>query len=1663
MRRTALTLVALMIAMSALPIAAAVTTETRFSDGTTTYSHSFTQQGSSATPGINMPYGARVSSATFAIEGSSSGLTWENLTTDSDFGTAGSTSRSWNGNYLNWYRNGLTVGNDEAELSTTATTNSRDLDSSSHLSSSSTATQNTTGAFASNGDLGFLGARQSGTDKQLTNGNWFYPGVAVQSGHSRYVAMYTGSSIYTTPTIHEYNASTGVYVGTVSVQRNTCFSNALYTLYDAAVDGSDVWTISYSYRYIAKWSISGSTWSCQQSWSFSSSFYYPMGISVDPNTNDLHILIRDSSGTTTYNVWEVSRSSPTTATSTTYLGSSTTMPGTMSGLDVQLPRMTVNRYSTSQSIHYVFHQGNNWMELQGEFTLNNRGHYGLTRGEDGHLTYTCFYSSYCSSHIRKVLYSGSSATFDARTASSTSTRAISSTISISAPVSEVDLAGAFDYTPSGTNVEYEITNDGGTTWRSATVGSTTVFTSAGSQLAWRAWLNSTNTSTVPVLDEVQLSYVASYNPNGYIRGYKNYNAGNAPVAAQVWWNATEPGNSYLNIYWQDGMGNQYSINNPGQQTTFNSPSSQRYYYLYFYFYSGSGNAATPTLEDLSIKMYTNAPQGVKLDIGGDGSNEWTHSGTLLGTQNVGGASVVNALNLEIPDTGSGTVLVPIDIASDAIGLVSITSFSIEYVMQTVNLDMNWENGMVLHERTDAYEVITRHVIGENAQTIQTATLDFYAAPSSDSPSLVWNHDGSLVDDDPEDWIVPDAGATWTNDSNGIFEIHWVFRVTNEFPEQENIGFRVSCTDDLGQTPPTLSIPNGGIIVNQSFGLGWLDVHDTEGAVTWDDAPTNSWIAAGEVLHFQGAMWFHDTQDSPLNSAFDVQIAQKGDQGDFVQAGWKDQNNPDGSFFIQVQTPDTDVPDGITYEVQTYNERDPTRVLPIDEQWRRTYRIDASDPDIRSSWPTEGDYEASSTMQGIEVDIVDAVGHPEEMTLHYWVEADDDVNRNGEPDQEEYRNLTMTNRTDGEEKQFVGYIDDSRNPNMASVSYYVTGTDPAGNPLVTTTGPGFGYDLATYRTRKDMESVFTGVDWLGHEDGETVHAGLEQVITVGLVDANGLIDFEEISMIFDFEGPDPSRDQQRISYSGVNDSFWTDGADLQLLSTSADAKVMTNNTGLPWIMVDFRFSFSWNWPDEDISDLALVYDQLGSEPRRIEFIDQTFRVENDLVLDPGTYAVTDVSEPRTGPVDDATTVRPDDRLAWSGRVVYEGSNVAPPNNIGIEVEVFDGVQGWSDGSLSEHGEFALEVPLSAASALASSETRTFLTGIRNIPGRGEDMTRNTVATTLQLSVDHSPPRVLSRLSPVNVIDMGEASILDAVPVEFIGTEECVNEEGEERCADFAQSPQFVNWVMRDGTKTIAAGKSQVSLQVIERTIHWTGTVDLTNDGVVVPRSGFIIGFWMTGHDAAGNDFPQSGNTESDPVREPLDLDRDLDLAWVTLGASESADLRIERLDTNAERVSSGSTVEVVAYVRNVGGPLNGSFSVAFYEGDSEVPFHTVQIDRLEESGGVPVTAEWKAVEGVDRIRVIADADDQVTEVDEQDNAMSVGVDVAYPFGFGWVEAGRQNPLTVLLLLGALTVLPIVAVVALRTSGQDEEDLYDDMLFEEEEDDYYEEDEEDDGWE
>ena len=1696
--RKAVFLVLLFFISVMAPLASSATTETQFKGGATSYTKTFSGQGNGSAGAITFPFGAEVTSAQFNFLGEASTTTWSNLTDNSDFGGIGTgqwTSKQ-TGTFQYGTRTNLETANDEIALRGNPTNNAVNFRMSNELSNANSATINATGQFVALGDQGYNSVTKQFSDLSVSSSaSWNYRGIVVPvSEHEIHATRYSGTSMYTAPSIQRINATTGALLGTASLSTSGCTSQASSYWYDAAIDPSgNIWTVSYSYYTLSKWTLNAAKtqWQCSTYYDYGYP-YYLTGVDFDDDTGKMFVSYYDSSTYPTYNryLMEVNPSNPRSINSTWSLGTAvdynykttSTAGNQNSGLVVDLPRVILNEYNVQGSRHHHFTMSGFNIDKMGVQEMPNGGHYGITQIDDeGKLYYSCYHTSYCNTVQRKIHNWGDGSITDSRTPTATSTTVYGQTTTASRSVDQIKLQSAIGYMPTGTSIAIDVSNDNGATWKSISVGSTKTFASSGNKITWRATLNGTSTAT-PVLDQVTVQYTTNYYTSGNFYVRSNYNNPfPAYVAATIHYNATVPSGTSLSVQLGGSSSSLCSsgltsFGQSGLTKAFTTPS---YGYICLKVsFSTSNSANTPVLEDIQVALHSNAPENPGFEIHKphpipENFNPplsptvgWKENGPLIGTKTINAVgatnTIIKAFNDRIPDTGAGFVDIPIDLTSESSGILTLTSFSVTYTIQTVNLEINIPEGEILHERTEPYEVITRHIVGESATKIREATLTLMTSSTASNPTLFWQ-DGDVFPspNDPDGYIVMD-GNSYSILNNSILEVHWLFRVTSDFPDQNNVRFKTGCLDDSGSAgfAPLDLISEEALSVNRTFGLGWMKVRDNEGDLVRDDVPNNAWVAAGETLHFQGAMWFMDSDDAPLDSAFDVRVSRNG----WVESTARDTTNNNGSFFISVITPNIDVPDGLNYEVQTYNERNPTHVMAPNSDWSRTFRVDATPPERITVSPEDGSYEAGVNEQDIRILVKDDIGVPMELTLMYWVEADHDLNRNGIADESEYASKKVTNMSESKSKWFMATIDHSRNPNMGRVSYYWTGGDQAGNPVFYTqyddegvmynlqSGHGFNFDDATFQTRKDSEAIFTGLEWVGHNDDAAVFAGLEQSITVGFIDANTAIDFEHISLVFDFEGPNPSRDAQRISYSGLNNTFWSESNYIHLLPSS-NMRETTNESGLPWIIVTYDFVFAWDWPDEEMGDLALLFKERGSmEDSELLILEHTFRVENDFTLSPTDYTVEDVSEPRTGQVADGTRVRKDDRLAFSGRVVYEGSNVPAPRDVGILVEVFDGEKLWSDGSLTNDGEYLIEVPLDSAKTLQSSPTRTCLISITNIPGRGEDMTGTLVSTTLRVIVDDAAPRVVRRMAPLNVIDVSPSNDLSSIYVEFQGSED----------ADLTGSEQMIHWVMRDQTRTvtIGAGSSLLGMQQEGQTVYWTGEVDITAGGTILPQSGDFVGFYITGWDAAGNQFPVVSNSEASPIPELAFDDTDFERQWVRLGAV-GPELRVKSITVSDDHVSPGTDIEITATVINNGGPTTSQFKVAFFAGDSDEPFDVKAIVGIEGGESVPVTVDWE-VQNVDRVRVEVDYGNLLVEVNDNDNTAEHDINIAYGQYLGWLDSPREHPLAWIFAVSTVLILILVATVASRTAVDLGDGAFaeDDEIDWEDDDDYDDDDYDDD---
>ena len=174
-------------------------------------------------------------------------------------------------------------------------------------------------------------------------------------------------------------------------------------------------------------------------------------------------------------------------------------------------------------------------------------------------------------------------------------------------------------------------------------------------------------------------------------------------------------------------------------------------------------------------------------------------------------------------------------------------------------------------------------------------------------------------------------------------------------------------------------------------------------------------------------------------------------------------------------------------------------------------------------------------------------------------------------------------------------------------------------------------------------------------------------------------------------------------------------------------------------------------------------------------------------------------------------------------------------------------------------------------------------------------------------------------------------------------------------------------MRDSSRTLTlgAGQSKLGMQQDGQSVIWTGTVDLTDNGRITLREGDWVGFYLTGYDSAGNEFPVVSNSEASPIAEIAADDTDFERQWVRLGAV-GPQLKIGSIELSDDHVAPGQEIEITANVLNVGGETNYQFKVAFYAGDAIVPFDTVTLNNIDANENIPVSAKWTAKEGIDRI-------------------------------------------------------------------------------------------------
>lgn len=175
---------------------------------------------------------------------------------------------------------------------------------------------------------------------------------------------------------------------------------------------------------------------------------------------------------------------------------------------------------------------------------------------------------------------------------------------VSDPVTEVRLQANANALPAGTNILYEVTNDGGTTWMAVTPGNSAIFGSPGSLVGLRATLTSDGRFTPELLDYTL--EIPGYTPGKYL--YSTNQTFGTPITNFIFdANETLTANSSITYeYSVDNGATWNAIVTEGVVQALSAPSTQLKFRARL---DSTDPSETPTLHDYSFT--TNVDQSGK--------------------------------------------------------------------------------------------------------------------------------------------------------------------------------------------------------------------------------------------------------------------------------------------------------------------------------------------------------------------------------------------------------------------------------------------------------------------------------------------------------------------------------------------------------------------------------------------------------------------------------------------------------------------------------------------------------------------------------------------------------------------------------------------------------------------------------------------------------------------------------------------------------------------------------------------------------------------------------------------------------------------------------------------------------------------------------------------
>jgi len=656
---------------------------------------------------------------------------------------------------------------------------------------------------------------------------------------------------------------------------------------------------------------------------------------------------------------------------------------------------------------------------------------------------------------------------------------------------------------------------------------------------------------------------------------------------------------------------------------------------------------------------------------------------------------------------------------------------------------------------------------------------------------------------------------------------------------------------------------------------------------------------------------------------------------------------DGDAEVQLWQGNTMVANTTSLDVDMWNVSDvapfsfgdltwTVRVIPLnggdvvsESEYTRTFKIDPTAPAVIDSTVAWYDHRLASPSQTVQFQILDPVLLPSDVHIMLWREWADDVDLNGWPSPDEYKQRSLIVPTDLTLSTgiYTLLFDDSMGSQGQKVAGYLVGMDESGQVLEDAGTGEEGEHLFMYQIGPDGPPTLTSnamswtvgaQPWLHPEQAYTLRVdmsepnGASDLTTVEIQLASNILT-SPLSFTWDFRTDSCTSNSIHLI---VNDCA-------MLAVDGTTAGPYEKDTRL---VVDLELA----WTTPDLGDTfrepsVKIIDRAGQE------VIQTFpalrwrfspaltipQESVSLVLTQGTV------------LDDGARLPPNSPFELTGGLVFAATEETPDFNCSVDI-MFAG-QTYSAETYNGIWNVELRSP-------QASGTIPLTWSVGCLPPQGVDATEKE-SSVKWMVVDGLGPQ------PIEVQTPRPGSILSADEHEVTIV---LSEEGG---IDF-ESLRLAWWV--EDTETgefIREGDSPFLLQGTEITglsLIGTGTMDLSviTDDMLVDR--FTVYVLVEGRDLAGNlVLGEAGSSAGNAVT-----------SWLMEWRQPKFELETPAMEYSRLNLQQGDSTAVQIFVKNVGtldGTTDATISVVRADGTSEVLRQT-ELEVAEDGLGT-ILIDW----------------------------------------------------------------------------------------------------------